>query len=195
MSFFRTVGGRVNANTAAELKVAADGTLFTTFTDDSPSNKLDNAIQDNAAFVATEHKTATKSGFYTLVITVPDDTSKQFYIDWSIATQREAGLTLIEDAVLGNASPVAVTVYNRNRNSGASSAVTVGSFTNAAGDEPTLGGSEFYSHYFPRDAAARHPDGGRLILKNNTVYAVKIDASDTFNNEVSVRVDLAEIDA
>lgn len=199
MSFFRTVGGKYAAGEFCEMKVNNTGEVYVVFQDNSPSGKIDNAIQLNAAFVVTDHAQAAKSGFYTLLMTVPDDTTKQFYVDWSMASQREGKLKIIENAT-SVGTPTSKVMENRNRNSAATTAVTSGVVLNAAGDDPETallgtGGSEMYRHYFPRDVSPAHPVGGRLILKNDTVYAFKFDAAGVTDNEISLRIDLAEIPA
>lgn len=195
MTFFRAIGGVDDSGNFQEFKQTA-GVQHVLFQDDRPSSLIDQAIAANAAFVVTDHEQAAKSGFYTVLITVPNDLTKQFYVDWSVASQREGKIQILE-GVTSVGTPTSKTLQNRNRNSVATTAVTAGVVLNAAGDDPVtgLGGTSIYEHYFPRDVAARHPDGGRLILKDNTVYAFKFDASDTTNNELSFRLDLAEIAA
>ena len=194
MSFFRVIGGRVDANTVAEVKVLADGTVVTETVDGSVSGKLDNAIINNTAFIMSGSQLTPKGGYYTLFLTVPDAPSKLFYIDWSFAMQREGSIQLVE-GVTTVGTPTAKTFENRNRNSATAATVTAGSLVNSAGAAPAIGGTPVYSHYFPTDTSANHPDGGRVILKNNTVYAFAFGGSNITENQLSVRVDLYEIDA
>jgi hypothetical protein len=193
MTFFRAVGGKVDANTFKELRVKSDGTLYVETSSSNLQDQIDAAIASNDAYVITSNETVAKKGYYTVIVTTPDAPNTQFYVDWSWATQQEGTVKLIEDAVIGGASPVSLTFENRNRNSSDATTVTAGVILNASGDTPSYGGSEFYTHYFPRDVTARHPDGGRFILKNNTVYAFEFMASDTTSNELSVRLDLTEL--
>jgi len=194
MSFFKTVGGRVDIDNLAEMKVLADGTVVVSATDDRIETKLDNAIVSGDSYMVTDHVEADNKGFYVVYVTVPDDVTTLFFIDWSFATQQEGTINLFEGATVVGI-PNALVIENRNRNSANTTAVSAERLGYVSGSEPAVGGTSIYQHYFPRDMPARHPDGGRLILQNDTIYAFKFDASNTKDNEISVRIDLVEIAA
>lgn len=193
MSFFRVVAGVDNTDEARNVLTTPGGILITKINnpEDFSGDPLSGSIASNTSYIVSDNQEVDKTDFYVFDITIPDDSSNLYYADIFIGTQAEIVADLVED-VTTVANTSTLTAYNRNRNS---SSVTTATFAQVVqGSDPVTGGNTIISDYIPRDESLK-PNLGRLILKNDTKYALRIKDSRWNNNNVMVRIDLGVISA
>lgn len=193
MSFFRVGAGRVDADNVQEIKVNTDGTQFVEVTNlaSSLESKLSDALPAGKAFVVTHKQSVAKRQFLAVQLTIPDDSTTLFYVDWSVGVQFPAELLINEGGAL--TSPTALTLQNRNRNSATTSAVTAGYLLQNT--NPVTGGNTIYDNHLAFEKHLEPNDAGIFIAKNNTTYVLLVEQSKMSNSLDSIKINLTEIPA
>ena len=193
MSFLRVVAGVDNTDEARNILTTPTGIQIVSIDNvaDIVNDPLTGTVANNTAFTVTDNREVDKSDFYVFRIVIPDDATNLYYFEPYIATQYEVSISLLE-GVTTVANAAALTAINRNRNSSATTTATFAQVVESP--DPVTGGTEILSDYIPRDESI-NLDFGRLILANDTTYALSISGSGKNNNQISVRLDLSVIPA